>query len=278
MADELTALLLCCSLKSGGEPSSSELLAKRILSQLETHGVTGEVVRVVDEHVAFGVSIDEGNGDGWPALRDRMLAADILVMATPIWMGQPASVAKVVLERLDAELSEADDEGRLLTFGKVAVIGVVGNEDGAHHVIAECAQALNVTGFSLAANAGTYWVGEAMQTTDYRDLDVEPREDGVRNQNRRRQRRPPGAPPQGVGVPTELRPHRKAEIAAASSSGFSSAMWCPLSIRARVMGAETQGCHNGTRSPYSSSMSSWMDHATRVGQRMVRPRARSSRS
>ena len=174
MADELTALALCCSLKSAADPSSSELLAKRILVQLETHGATGDVIRVVDEHVAFGVSINEGDGDGWPALRDRMLAADILVIATPIWMGQPASVAKVVLERLDAELSESDDEGRLLTFGKVAIIGVVGNEDGAHHVIAECAQALNDTGFSLAANAGTYWVGEAMQTTDYRDLDLEP--------------------------------------------------------------------------------------------------------
>ena len=78
-------------------------MAKRILSQLETHGATGDVIRVVDEHVAFGVSIDEGDGDGWPALRDRMLAADILVIATPIWMGQPASVAKVVLERLDAK-------------------------------------------------------------------------------------------------------------------------------------------------------------------------------
>ena len=174
MADELTALALCCSLKSAADPSSSELLAKRILVQLETHGATGDVIRVVDEHIAFGVSINEGDGDGWPALRDRMLAADILVIATPIWMGQPASVAKVVLERLDAELSESDDEGRLLTFGKVAIIGVVGNEDGAHHVIAECAQALNDTGFSLAANAGTYWVGEAMQTTEYRDLDFEP--------------------------------------------------------------------------------------------------------
>jgi multimeric flavodoxin WrbA len=144
------------------------------LSQLETHGATGDVIRVADENVAFGVSIDEGDGDGWPALRDRMLVADILVIATPIWMGQPASVAKVVLERLDAELSETDGEGRLLTFGKVTIIGVVGNEDGAHHVIAECAQALNDTGFSLAANAGTYWVGQAMQTTDYRDLDPEP--------------------------------------------------------------------------------------------------------
>ena len=174
MADDLTALLLCCTLKPAPTTSSSQLLAERIAAQLAEHDVASDIVRVVDEQVSFGVSVDEGNGDGWPRIRSRMLDADILVVVTPIWMGQPASVTKVVLERLDAELSEADDEGRLLTFGKVALIGVVGNEDGAHHVIAECAQALNDTGFTLAANAGTYWVGEAMQTTDYKDLDPEP--------------------------------------------------------------------------------------------------------
>jgi multimeric flavodoxin WrbA len=170
----LTALVLCCTLKPSPAPSSSQLLGERILAELEQHEVTGEVVRVVDHDVRFGVSTDEGDGDGWPALRAKMLAADILAVSTPIWMGQPASVCKVVLERLDAELSETDDEGRLETFGKVALIGVVGNEDGAHHVIAECAQALNDTGFTLAANAGTYWVGEAMHTEDYLERDPEP--------------------------------------------------------------------------------------------------------
>jgi hypothetical protein len=80
----------------------------------------------------------------------------------------------MVLERLDAEISETDDEGRLLTFGKVAAVAVVGNEDGAHHVVAECLQALNDTGFSVAANSGTYWVGEAMQGVDYKDHDESP--------------------------------------------------------------------------------------------------------
>ena len=174
MAAGLTALLLSCTLKPGPEASSSQLLAERIAKQLEEHDVTGDIVRVVDEQVSFGVSVDEGGHDGWPGIRTRMLDAEILVIVTPIWMGQPASVAKMVLERLDAELSDTDEQGRLLTFGKVALIGVVGNEDGAHHVIAECAQALNDTGFTLAANAGTYWVGEAMQTTDYKDLDPEP--------------------------------------------------------------------------------------------------------
>lgn len=176
MTDRLRVLTLVCTLSRSPEPSSSELLGRQILDAFAEHDADGELVRVVDEDVHFGVSTDEGDGDGWPAIRDRMLAADVLVIATPIWMGQPSSVCKMVLERLDAELDETDDEGRLLTYGKVAVVGVVGNEDGAHHVIAECLQALNDTGFSIAANAGTYWVGQAMQSVDYRDLDPSPDE------------------------------------------------------------------------------------------------------
>jgi multimeric flavodoxin WrbA len=136
--------------------------------------VDGEVVRVVDHDVRFGVSTDEGDGDEWPALRRKMLDAHILVMATPIWMGQPASVCKVVLERLDAELSETDEQGRMLTFGKVGTVAVVGNEDGAHHVVAEVLQALNDVGFTVPAAGGTYWVGEAMETTDYVDVGPKP--------------------------------------------------------------------------------------------------------
>lgn len=170
----LSSLVLACSLKPSPAPSSSELLGRQLLEQLARHGAPGEVVRVVDHDVRFGVSTDEGDGDEWPDLREKVLAADILVLATPIWMGQPSSVCKMVLERLDAEISETDDEGRMLTHGKVAAVAVVGNEDGAHHVVAECLQALNDTGFSVAANAGTYWVGEAMHGTDYRDLDETP--------------------------------------------------------------------------------------------------------
>lgn len=170
----LSSLVLACSLKPSPAPSSSELLGRQLLEQLARHGAPGEVVRVVDHDVRFGVSTDEGDGDEWPDLREKVLAADILVLATPIWMGQPSSVCKMVLERLDAEISETDDEGRMLTHGKVAAVAVVGNEDGAHHVVAECLQALNDTGFSVAANAGTYWVGEAMHGTDYQDLDETP--------------------------------------------------------------------------------------------------------
>jgi multimeric flavodoxin WrbA len=172
--DSLNAIALVCTLKRSDDPSSSELLARQVLDALEEQGCDGELVRVADHPVAFGVSSDEGDGDAWPAIREKVLAADVLVVATPIWMGQPSSVCKMVLERLDAEISETDDEGRPTMFGKVAAIAVVGNEDGAHHVTAEVAQALLDVGFTLPAQNVTYWVGEAMAGTDYRDLDETP--------------------------------------------------------------------------------------------------------
>lgn len=170
----LRALVLVCTLKPSPAESSSQLLAEQVLEELGTHGVTGEIIRVVDHDVRFGVTPDEGDGDGWPGIRAKMLDADILVIATPIWMGQPSSVCKMTLERLDAELGETDDAGRMLTEGKVAMVAVVGNEDGAHHTVAEVLQALNDTGFTAASTAGTYWVGEAMQGTDYLELEKTP--------------------------------------------------------------------------------------------------------
>jgi multimeric flavodoxin WrbA len=173
---DLTALVLVGSLSPSPAESSSELLGRQLLEALGEHGVTGTVVRVVDHDIKPGVEKDMGPGDAWPKIREQMLAADILVIATPIWMGQPSSVTKRVLERLDAEISEKDDAGRNLTFGKVAAVAVVGNEDGAHHTSAQIFQALNDVGFSLAASAVTYWVGEAMQGVDYKDLDKTPDE------------------------------------------------------------------------------------------------------
>jgi multimeric flavodoxin WrbA len=170
----LRALVLGCSLKASPAASSSELLGVQVLAALWEHDVVGEFVRVVDHGVKFGVSTDEGHDDGWPAIRTKLLAADILILATPIWMGQPSSVCKMVLERLDAELSEKDQRGRPLTYGKVAAVAVVGNEDGAHHVTAEVLQSLNDVGFTMAAAASTYWVGEAMQKVDYADAGPKP--------------------------------------------------------------------------------------------------------
>jgi multimeric flavodoxin WrbA len=165
----LRTVALNCTLKSGTEASSSEMLLDEVLAALAEHQVTGTTIRVVDHDVKPGVTSDEGDGDAWPAIRQQILDADILVLGTPIWLGQPSSVAKRVLERMDAFLGETDDHGRMVSYGRVAIVAVVGNEDGAHHVSAELYQALNDVGFTLAAGAVTYWVGEAMQTVDYKD-------------------------------------------------------------------------------------------------------------
>ncbi|KQU71556.1 flavodoxin [Aminobacter sp. DSM 101952] len=168
----LTAFALNCSLKTSedDEPSSTDKMIADLFSFLQPHGVTGSSRRMADQNIPPGVRSDEGGGDEWPELRKLILTADIFVLATPIWMGQPSSLAKRVLERLDAFLSETDDRGRMPSSGKVAVVLVVGNEDGAHHCHAACFQALNDVGFTIPANAGGYWVGEAMQDVNYIDL------------------------------------------------------------------------------------------------------------
>ncbi len=170
----LRALALICTLKPSPATSSTELIARQVLDALAEHDVASDTVRVVDHDVRPGVELDMGNGDAWPAIRAQLMAVDILLVATPTWMGQASSVCQRVLERLDAELSEKDEAGRPQTSGKVAVAAVVGNEDGAHHISAVLFQVLNDVGFTIPAQGVTYWNGEAMHTTDYDQLDATP--------------------------------------------------------------------------------------------------------
>ena len=169
---ELTAIALNATLKpSNGEPSSTDRMIRLIGEALGKQGVRlGETIRLADHDVKPGVSSDEGEGDAWPAIRAKIIAADVLVFGTPIWMGQPSSVAKRVCERMDAFLSETDEQGRTPAYGKVVIVGVVGNEDGAHHSSAELFQALNDVGWTVAPAAACYWVGEAMNKKDFKDL------------------------------------------------------------------------------------------------------------
>jgi multimeric flavodoxin WrbA len=171
----LAAFGLNCTLKSGPKPSSTQKLLDQMLKALAGHGVSTSSERAVDHDIKPGVSADEGDGDGWPPLLQRIMDAQILVIATPIWMGQPSSVSKRILERLDAVLDDIDAKGRYPTFGKVAIVGVVGNEDGAHHVTAELYQALADVGFSIPGGSSAYWVGEAMGKVDYKDLSRTPK-------------------------------------------------------------------------------------------------------
>ena len=112
-----------------------------VMEALENHRIETELVRVVDHDVKRGVTTNEGDGDQWPEILEHVLAAEILVIATPTWLGQPSSVAKRVLERMDALLSETDDEERPVAYNRVASVVVTGNEDGAHHTISEIAGA-----------------------------------------------------------------------------------------------------------------------------------------
>jgi multimeric flavodoxin WrbA len=170
----LTAVALVCSLKRSPAPSSSELMAEHVCEQLRAEGAKTESLRCADYAVPPGVEADMGDGDEWPKIRGKVVKSDILVLATPVWLGHPSSVAQRVLERLDAELSSTDDAERPIMVGKVAVVAVVGNEDGAHKVVADSFQGLNDIGFTIPAQGCTYWNGEAMQSKDYLDLDEVP--------------------------------------------------------------------------------------------------------
>ena len=166
------AIALNATLKAkSGEPSSTDKMIELIRDELAKYGTEWlGTIRLAEHDIKPGVTSDEGVGDAWPELRRRILEADLLVFGTPIWLGQLASPAKRVLERMDAFLSEADDKGRLPTTGKLAVAAIVGNEDGAHRVSADLFQALNDVGWTIPPGGAAYWVGEAMGKIDFKDL------------------------------------------------------------------------------------------------------------
>ncbi|GJF04672.1 flavodoxin family protein [Pseudonocardia sp. D17] len=160
---DLSVVALNCTLTPSPGESSSQKLLDEVLAELSAHAsVTPHVVRLVDHDVKPGVEADMGAGDEWPEIRDRIRAADILVVATPTWLGHMSSVAQRMLERLDAELSETDDDGRPVMFGKVAA------------VVADLRQSLNDIGFGIPAQGSVYWNGGATSGVDYKDLDKTP--------------------------------------------------------------------------------------------------------
>ncbi|WIW90340.1 NAD(P)H-dependent oxidoreductase (plasmid) [Sphingobium sp. V4] len=168
----LKALALNCTLKpDAGDASSTDAMIAVLQQAFAERQVTlTETVRVAALDIRPGVTSDEGEGDDWPALRAKILDHDIVIFGGPIWMGQISSVAKRVLERMDAFLSETDDGSRMLSYGKVAVAAIVGNEDGAHFSSAQLFQALNDVGWTIPAVAACYWVGETLGSVDFKDL------------------------------------------------------------------------------------------------------------
>jgi multimeric flavodoxin WrbA len=153
----MRATILNCTLKPSPAESNTEALARVVIDALEREDVETELVRIADFDVKPRVSNDEGDGDEWPQILEKVLASEILVVATPTWLGQPSSVSKRVLERMDALLSETDDDGRPVAYNRVAGVVVTGNEDGAHHSISEIAGGLIDIGYTVPGQAWTYW-------------------------------------------------------------------------------------------------------------------------
>ncbi len=167
----MRALVINCTLKPSPRPSNTEALAGTVIAALKGHGVEVDVVRAVDLDLKPGVETDMGEGDDWPGVHDKLLSSQILVIASPTWLGRPSSVAQRVLERMDAMLSETDVEERPVAYNRVAGVLVTGNEDGAHHVISEISGALTDIGYTIPGQAWTYWHLGPGPGPDYLDDD-----------------------------------------------------------------------------------------------------------
>jgi len=181
------ALALNCTLKPSPEASNTEALLGVVLQALQGEGVETETIRVVDRDVRPGVESDMGDGDEWPAIRSALLSAEILIVATPTWVGKPSSVTQRVIERMDAMLSETDDEDRPVAYNRVAGVVVTGNEDGAHHCISEISGVLVDVGYTVPGQAWTYWNKgpgpgeEVWLTTDEREWSITTGQTAARN-------------------------------------------------------------------------------------------------
>lgn len=158
---ELRAVLLNCTLKKSPEVSNTQALMDRVIDILESLDCRCESIRVVDHHIPFGVSSDEGPGDEWPPILARILAADILIIGTPIWFGVRGSVCQMVIERLDGTYNSTNPVGQYPLYNTVGGVVVTGNEDGAHDVASTTLFNLSHLGCTIPPNADTYWVGEA---------------------------------------------------------------------------------------------------------------------
>src|ERR671918_3173728 len=157
----ISALGLNCTLKKSPETSHTEALMSRVMDLLGEHGVETEIIRPVDYAIAFGVTSDEGDGDEWPQVLDKVKAADILLVGMSIWFGHRSSVCQMIIERLDGTYEERNDQGQYPLYNKVAGVVVTGNEDGAHACAETTLFNLTHLGFAVPPNADTYWVGDA---------------------------------------------------------------------------------------------------------------------
>jgi multimeric flavodoxin WrbA len=134
---------------------------RNVVAWWDDMDVESEIIRIVDYNIPTGVTSDEGDGDEWPQILEKVKAADILVIGTPIWFGHRGSVAQLVIERLDGTYNERNEVGQYPLYNKVGGVVVTGNEDGAHSAAESTLFNLSHLGCTIPPNADTYWVGTA---------------------------------------------------------------------------------------------------------------------
>ncbi|CAN5774280.1 flavodoxin family protein [soil metagenome] len=171
----LSALFIGCTLKSSPEISHTEGLMKKSMAIMEKHGVSSELLRAVDYEIAPGVQPDmtkHGHErDDWPTLSEKVMAADILVLGTPIWLGEKSSVCSRVIERLYAESAKTNEFGQYIYYGKVGGCIITGNEDGIKHCAMNILYSLQHLGYVIPPQADAGWIGEAGPGPSYLDPD-----------------------------------------------------------------------------------------------------------
>ena len=176
--DDLTAVLLNCTLKRSPATSHTQHLLDHVSTVLERAGARVEHRRLVDHDIAFGMSpdmteVDRADGgaevDEWPAIQRTIMDAQILVIGTPIWLGEKSSLATLAIERLYSWSGETNEKGQYLYYGKVGGAVVTGNEDGVKHCAASIHYALGHIGFTIPPQADAGWIGEVGPGPSYGD-------------------------------------------------------------------------------------------------------------
>ncbi|AZQ68071.1 flavodoxin family protein [Silicimonas algicola] len=173
--DDLAALYVNTSLKKVRTESHTQLLLNASSAIMRKEGVSVDEIYLNDWTVPPGVQpdmTDEGwDRDDWPELWERVKAADILVVGTPLWLGEESSVCRLLIERLYAMSAKLNDKGQSVFYGKVAGSVITGNEDGIKHVAMSLGFALNHLGYTIPPQADCGWIGEAGPGPSYGDDD-----------------------------------------------------------------------------------------------------------
>lgn len=186
MPTDLSALFINCTLKPSPQLSHTQGLIDRSVEIMRAEGVSTEVIRAVDHPIVPGMSPDmreEGwEEDAWPAIYEKVLAADILVLGTPIWLGDKSSACTRVIERLYSCSGQTNDRGQYIYYGRVGGCLVSGNEDGLKHCGMNILYSLQHIGFTIPPQADTGWVGEAGPGPSYLDPDSGGPENDFTNQ------------------------------------------------------------------------------------------------